>query len=79
MGELKPCPICKGPSHIEQIDSNIGVLTSAECADVDCDAHWNNGWFQDEEWAVGAWNRRAQMLPLFPTDDVEQLAKGGAS
>lgn len=56
MSELKPCVLCKGPARIEQIDSSIGVLVSAECADTECNGHWNNGWFQDEARAETAWN-----------------------
>lgn len=76
MIELKPCSICKGPTCTEQIDSSIGVLTGIQCADTECNGHWNNGWFEDEDDAIAWWNDRqigvAAMNHVLPFNEVSR-------
>lgn len=62
--KLKPCPFCGAPAKIAYFDSAETLsftYTHVVCDNPDCWVQPESAGFIDEQSAVKAWNRRAEV------------------
>lgn len=53
---LKPCPFCGSEA---EVGVRFGVMM-VKCANEECGATIENGYYSSEEETIDLWNRRAQ-------------------
>ena len=56
MSELKPCPFC---GNTPMLRNDAGEWR-VECSGPECDCLPSTWWYESEEEAIEAWNRRAE-------------------
>ena len=54
MSELKPCPFCGGRAKLIVVNNQYQVM----CDGYACLA--KQGWWERKDYAINAWNRRAE-------------------